>query len=63
MRTLHAEMREDLALSPTDMHKSFDRRAAQGQIALKAEPFFGHVFLFRGERGDLLKGSGGAARA
>ena len=39
--------------SPT--RKGFDGLAAQVQTVLKADPFSGHLFLFRGRRGDLLK--------
>jgi hypothetical protein len=37
------------------MRKGFDGLAAQVQTVLKADPFSGHLFLFRGKRGDLLK--------
>ena len=39
----------------TDMRKGFDGLAAVAQRALAANPFCGHVFVFRGRRGDLLK--------
>jgi len=55
MLTLHAGMRVHLALGATDMRKGFDGLAAQVQTVLKADPFSGHLFLFRGRRGDLLK--------
>ena len=35
--------------------KGFDGLAAQVQTVLQADPFSGHLFLFRGRRGDLLK--------
>ncbi len=54
MLSLHAGMRVHLALGATDMRKGFDGLAAQVQTALKADPFSGHLFLFRGKRGDLL---------
>ena len=44
-----------LAAGHTDMRKGFDGLAAQVQTVLKADPFSGHLFLFRGRRGDLLK--------
>ena len=39
----------------TDMRKGFDGLAAIVQTTLLANPFSGHVFVFRGKRGDLLK--------
>ena len=45
-----------LALAPVDMRKGFDGLAAQVQCVLRRDPFSGHLFLFRGRRGDRLKG-------
>ena len=39
----------------TDMRKGFDGLTAMVQTALAANPFCGHVFVFRGRRGDILK--------
>ena len=39
----------------TDMRKGFDGLAALVQTALADNPFCGHVFVFRGRRGDILK--------
>ena len=39
----------------TDMRKGFDSLAAQAQTVLGKDPFSGHVFCFRGRRGDLIK--------
>ena len=44
-----------LALGHTDMRKGFDGLAALVQTALAENPFCGHVFAFRGRRGDILK--------
>jgi transposase len=44
-----------LVAGHTDMRKGFDGLAAIVQSALSANPFEGHVFVFRGRRGDLLK--------
>ena len=44
-----------LAAGVTDMRKGFDSLAAQAQSVLGKDPFSGHVFCFRGRRGDLLK--------
>ena len=38
-----------------DMRKGFDGLAALAQQALQQDPFSGHLFVFRGRRGDLLK--------
>ena len=39
----------------TDMRKGFDGLAALVQTALAENPFKGHVFVFRGRRGDIIK--------
>ena len=39
----------------TDMRKGFDGLAAIVQSALALNPFGGHVFVFRGRRGDIVK--------
>ena len=44
-----------LAAGATDMRKGFDSLAAQAQSVLGQDPFSGHVFCFRGRRGDLMK--------
>ncbi len=44
-----------LAAGLTDMRRGFDGLAALAQSALKQEPFSGHVFVFRGRRGDIIK--------
>lgn len=44
-----------LAAGVTDMRKGFDSLAAQVQGVLGEDPFSGHVFCFRGRRGDLVK--------
>lgn len=52
---LPAGTRVWLVAGHTDMRKGFDGLAAIVQSALAANPFNGHVFVFRGRRGDLLK--------
>jgi transposase len=37
------------------MRKGFDGLAAIVQTTLSENPFSGHVFVFRGRRGDLIK--------
>jgi transposase len=44
-----------LACRPTDMRKGFNGLAAQVKNVLLADPFCGHVFVFRGKRGDYVK--------
>ncbi len=39
----------------TDMRCSFNGLAAKVQTALEEDPFSGHVFVFRGRRGDIVK--------
>ena len=55
MIAIPAGMRVYLAMGPTDMRKGFDGLAALAQGTLKQDPFSGHLFVFRGRRGDLLK--------
>ena len=44
-----------LAAGVTDMRKGMDGLAALAQTTLTQNPFSGHVFVFRGRRGDLVK--------
>jgi transposase len=44
-----------LAAGVTDMRRGMDGLAALVQNALAENPFSGHIFLFRGRRGDLVK--------
>lgn len=44
-----------IAAGVTDMRKGMDGLAALAQTVLEQNPFSGHVFVFRGRRGDLLK--------
>jgi hypothetical protein len=39
----------------TDMRRGFDGLSAQVQTVLNEQPFSGHVFVFRGRRGDIVK--------
>ena len=50
-----SNMRIWLAAGVTDMRRGFNTLAAQAQTVLKEDPFSGHLFVFRGRRGDLLK--------
>ena len=44
-----------LAVGVTDMRRGFTTLAAQAEQTLKQDPFAGHMFVFRGRRGDLIK--------
>ena len=50
-----ANTRVWLAAGVTDMRKGFAALAAQAEAVLKQDPFGGHLFVFRGRRGDLIK--------
>jgi transposase len=44
-----------IAAGITDLRRGFTGLSAQVQTALEQDPFSGHVFVFRGRRGDLIK--------
>ncbi|WP_181707633.1 IS66 family insertion sequence element accessory protein TnpB [Chthonobacter rhizosphaerae] len=44
-----------LATGRTDMRKGFDGLALIAQETLKRDPHSGHLIVFRGRRGDLIK--------
>jgi transposase len=44
-----------LATGHTDMRRGFDGLALQVQETLKHDPHNGHLFVFRGRRGGLIK--------
>ncbi len=44
-----------LACIPVDLRNGFDGLAAKAKQMIGADPFSGHLFLFRGKRGDYLK--------
>jgi len=44
-----------LARRPVDLRNGFDGLAAKAQQMIGADPVSGHLFLFRGKRGDYLK--------
>jgi hypothetical protein len=50
-----ANTRVWLAAGVTDMRKGFAALAAQAESVLQQDPFAGHLFVFRGRRGDLVK--------
>jgi transposase len=44
-----------IAAGITDMRCGFQGLAAKVETALAEDPFSGHVFVFRGRRGDVIK--------
>jgi len=44
-----------IAAGVTDMRRGFTGLSGLVQTVLEQDPFSGHVFVFRGRRGDLLK--------
>ena len=44
-----------LATGHTDMRKGMNGLALQVQEVLRRDPHSGHLFVFRGRRGDLIK--------
>lgn len=51
---LPAGTRVWLAAGVTDMRRGFDGLAAIAQDVLQQDPFSGHVFVFRGRKGDRV---------
>jgi transposase len=52
---LPAGTRVWLAAGATDLRRGFDGLALLVQSTLRRDPYSGHVFAFRGRRGDLIK--------
>jgi transposase len=44
-----------LAVGVTDMRKGFATLAAQAEQMTRANPLNGHMFVFRGRQGDLMR--------
>lgn len=55
MIPLPSGVRVWLATGPTDMRKGFPGLSLLVQQVLNWDPLSGHLFVFRGRRGDLLK--------
>ena len=55
MLSISGQVKVFIAAQPTDMRKSFDTLAALVQEVLKLDPLSGHLFMFRGKRGDGVK--------
>jgi len=50
-----AETRVWIVAGLTDLRRGFTGLSGLVQTALEQDPFSGHVFVFRGRRGDLIK--------
>ncbi len=55
MMGLPAKTQIWMAAGVTDLRRGFDGLSALVQTKLEQHPFSGHVFVFRGRRGDLIK--------
>ncbi|EKK3320181.1 IS66 family insertion sequence element accessory protein TnpB [Salmonella enterica] len=55
MISLPAGSRIWLVAGITDMRNGFNGLVSKVQSALKDDPFSGHLFIFRGRRGDMVK--------
>jgi transposase len=55
MIELPAHTRIWIVAGVTDMRRGFTGLSAMVQTTLHDNPFSGHVFIFRGRRGDLVK--------
>src|ERR1017187_3745088 len=55
MMALPANTRIWIAAGVTDLRRGFTGLSGLVQTKLEQSPFSGHVFVFRGRRGDLVK--------
>ena len=55
MLSISRTTRVFLAIEPTDLRKGFDGLFALVENVIREDPFSGHLFVFRGRRGDLIK--------
>lgn len=55
MLTLPPTVRVYVAVEPVDMRKGVDALANLVRNALRQEPMSGHLFVFRGRRGHMLR--------
>lgn len=56
MISLAAGTKVFVACQPVDLRNGFDGLAAKAKQMIGADPYSGHLFIFRGKRGDYLKG-------
>jgi transposase len=55
MLRLPLSVRIFLCRVPVDMRRSFDGLAAMAEQVVRENPLSGHLFVFRGRRGDRVK--------
>jgi len=55
MLSLPSSVRVFLCLVPVDMRRSFDGLASVAEGVARQNPLSGHLFVFRGRRGDRIK--------
>ena len=55
MLRLPPAVRIFLCRVPVDMRRSFDGLAAMAEQVMREDPLSGHLFVFRGRRGDRVK--------
>ena len=55
MLSLPSSVRVFLCLTPVDMRRSFDGLASVAEGVIRQDPLSGHLFVFRGRRGDRIK--------
>ena len=55
MTPVPAQTKIWLAVGVRDMRKQFNGLLALAEAVLKQDPYSGHLFVFRGRRGDLVK--------
>ena len=55
MISLSPDLKVYLSYRPLDMRKGFDGLSAQVKKVIGMDPFSGHLFVFRGKRGDYVK--------
>jgi transposase len=55
MLRLPPSVRVFVCLVPVDMRRSFDGLAALAEQVVRENPLSGHLFVFRGRRGDRVK--------
>jgi hypothetical protein len=55
MLRLPASVRIFICLAPVDMRRSFDGLSAAAEQVVGEDPLSGHLFVFRGRRGDRVK--------
>ena len=61
MITLAPGTKVFLACHPVDLRNGFDGLAVKAQQIIGADPFSGHLFIFRGKRGFILRACIGMA--